>query len=263
MGLCGIGCIGGTVQCADRCVDTETDEGNCGACGNVCLEGQHCLDGSCEGRSLEDADGDTIGDADEGASLDVDTDGDGQPDYLDTDTDGDGYPDEVEAGDADVRTAPVDTDGDGIPDFRDLDSDGDGLSDAEELSRGTDRTNPDTDGDGETDGVEVSGGTDPVDPTDSVSARGGFTFSLAPGASDTDTLRFEPTVKKADILFLMDTTGSMGGTIDALQARLSTFITNVRGRIDDAAFGVARFDDFPISPYGSSIDVPFELAQQA
>ncbi|WP_241757999.1 adventurous gliding motility protein AgmC [Myxococcus landrumensis] len=45
-----------------------------------------------------------------------------------------------------------------------VDTDGDGLTDEDEVTRGTDPTNPDTDGDGITDGVEVTvGGTDPLD----------------------------------------------------------------------------------------------------
>jgi len=73
--------------------------------------------------SADDADGDSISDADEGRSERVDTDGDGTPDFEDDDSDGDGIPDYREAGDLDPRTPPRDADGDGIPDFRDLDSD--------------------------------------------------------------------------------------------------------------------------------------------
>lgn len=55
---------------------------------------------------------------------------DGIPDVHDLDSDGDGIPDYVEAGlDINPFTPPVDTDGDGIPDFRDLDSNGDGIPD--------------------------------------------------------------------------------------------------------------------------------------
>jgi len=76
-----------------------------------------------------DADGDGISDADEGIATNVDTDGDGTPDYLDDDSDNDGIPDYREAGDTDVASAPVDSDGDGVADFRDTDSDNNGRAD--------------------------------------------------------------------------------------------------------------------------------------
>ncbi|WP_425465176.1 Stk1 family PASTA domain-containing Ser/Thr kinase [Nocardioides humi] len=44
------------------------------------------------------------------------------------------------------------------------DTDGDGLPDDDEVTRGTDPTNPDTDGDGVSDGDEVAAGTDPLNP---------------------------------------------------------------------------------------------------
>jgi CSLREA domain-containing protein len=65
-----------------------------------------------------DADRDTIPDVVEGGS-DVDSDGDGTPDYLDADSDGDGIPDASEGA--------GDVDGDGLPNYLDADSDGDGI----------------------------------------------------------------------------------------------------------------------------------------
>jgi len=211
---------------------------------------------------LVDEDGDFIADVDEGKERGQDTDGDGTPDYLDDDSDGDGISDAEEAGDRSVASMPVDTDGDGTPDFLDLDSDGDGVSDADEIAAGTDRTDVDTDGDGESDGIEISGGSDPTDPMSTIGAMGGFSFTLSPGDSDTDTLTFVPTVKKADVFFLVDTTGSMGGEINQIQSRFTTFITMVRGRVPDVAFGVGRFDDFPFGGYGTGMDVPFGLEQR-
>lgn len=57
---------------------------------------------------------------------DIDTDGDGLPDYRDDDADGDDVPD--------AREGVKDTDGDGKPNYRDVDSDNDGVLD------GTDNT---------------------------------------------------------------------------------------------------------------------------
>ena len=200
-----------------------------------------------------DSDGDTIDDVVESIE---DTDGDDAGDRVDLDSDGDGWTDAEEAGDADLSTPPVDTDGDGIFDFRDPDSDGDGLSDAAERREGTDRTDPDTDGDGVGDLVEVGAGTDPRDASDSPRTRGDFVFVvpyMEPPDPTSDTLQFATTLQKADVYFLMDNTGSMGGTIAALQSGLrSTVIPDIRSRISDAWFGVGGFDDFPISPYGNA-----------
>ncbi len=249
-------------------MDLASDPHNCGGCGTRCGAGEACFDGTCGSRPLDDTDGDTISDFDEDSGPETDTDGDGTPDYLDTDSDGDGILDSAEAGDDDVSTPPVDTDRDSIPDFRDLDSDNDSLSDEEEIELGTDPTDWDTDDDGESDGVEVSGGSDPTDGDDTIEGGGGFTFDLVPGGVDrTDTLQFEPEVQRADILFLIDTTGSMGGEIRNLQTSLAGTVADIDAEIPDTAFGVARFDDFPTGSYGSArcgdeADYPFELEQR-
>ena len=102
----------------------------------------------------EDSDGDGVPDADEGAG---DPDGDGTPSYLDDDSDGDGIPDVVEGAD--------DSDGDGLADAIDDDSDGDGILDADEGDGDSDGDgtpdylDEDSDGDGIDDAIE--GGDDP------------------------------------------------------------------------------------------------------
>ncbi|MBW2261267.1 MAG: hypothetical protein JRG91_04770 [Deltaproteobacteria bacterium] len=214
-----------------------------------------------------DADGDTISDADEGRSGDVDTDGDGDPDYEDLDSDADGIPDVAEAGDDDLDTPPRDTDGDGTPDFRDRDSDNDGLSDRWENDHGLDPYDEDSDGDGAPDLIEVGAGTDPLDPESNPTSEGNFYF-LVPYMDDPeppgDTLVFSTDIKKADVFFLMDTTGSMGGAITNLRTSLSTtIIPAISAVIPDVWFGVGRFDDYPVSPYGSGgLDVVFGLMQR-
>ena len=81
-----------------------------------------------------DSDGDGIIDDIEGRATNVDTDGDGTPDYLDLDSDGDTIPDSVEWAAAGCMTSPFnpknDVDDDSIPNFRDTDSDGDHVGDA-------------------------------------------------------------------------------------------------------------------------------------
>jgi hypothetical protein len=43
----------GPCKCADQCVDTASDIGNCGACGVVCAAGQSCVGGTCSGGTTE------------------------------------------------------------------------------------------------------------------------------------------------------------------------------------------------------------------
>jgi len=66
----------------------------------------------------------------------------------------------------------------------------------------------------------------------------------------------------ADVLFLVDTTGSMSGEIGQIQARLrDTIIPGLAREIADVRFAVASLDDFPVGGYGSFGDTPFRLVQ--
>lgn len=98
------------------------------ACGPTGTDGGPA-DGSDDSVDIADEDGDGISDEDEGRASSIDTDSDGVPDFEDGDSDGDGISDAIEAGDADLATAPYDSDADGTPDYRDLDSDDNGLTD--------------------------------------------------------------------------------------------------------------------------------------
>ncbi len=40
-------CPAGTSLCNGTCTDTNIDELNCGACGNICPLGKACLNGNC------------------------------------------------------------------------------------------------------------------------------------------------------------------------------------------------------------------------
>lgn len=216
-----------------------------------------------------DTDGDFIKDGDDGL---VDTDGDGVINALDLDSDGDGFSDNLEAGDNDLSTIPVDTDGDGLFDFVDVDSDNDGLADIDEpdcVALGKHgRFYVDTDGDGNSDLAELSVTgfeSDPCDPNDDLSTNGvEFYFELPyKGHQQNDILYFNPTVQMADVFFNIDTTGSMDGEISELKNGLSGFIIpQVNSRVTDSAFGVAQWEDFPVSPFGGASDKPFLLLQQ-
>ncbi len=120
---------------------------------------------------IGDADEDGICDEFEGADTLVDTDGDGEPDYLDLDSDNDGIADSIEKGNIDPGMYPVDSDADGSPDFIDTDSDNNGLSDSVDGPADLDGNgvgnyaDMDDDGDGIFDTVEM--GSDPYTPLDS------------------------------------------------------------------------------------------------
>lgn len=68
------------------------------------------------------------------------------------------------------------------------------------------------------------------------------------------------TPARLDVHFSVDTTGSFGAEIDAMQRDLENrLIPEVRARVADSAFGVSRFADFPVAPFGDPSDQPFEL----
>jgi hypothetical protein len=225
-----------------------------------------------------DTDGDTINDCNEGGPT-VDTDSDGTPNAQDTDSDGDGISDATEAGDTNPTTPPRDSDGDGDPDFVDQDSDNDGLRDDQETAAGTDPTNPDTDGDGDSDLVEVTihelcvrnpstcnGDPDPLNPGVGVSPLD-YVFILPyEDPQQNRPLDFGTDVSIADVHFAMDTTASMGGEITALRNSLSGTvipgITDPVNGIPNTAFGVSRYEDFPVGGYGGTTDLPFQLHQR-
>lgn len=63
-----------------------------------------------------------------------------------------------------------------------------------------------------------------------------------------------------DIMFLIDSTGSMRDEIETVRERLrGRVVPGVRAAIPDAAFGVALFGEFPIDPHGPSGVRPYEL----
>jgi hypothetical protein len=211
-----------------------------------------------------DSDGDTILDLDEALQ---DDDEDGTPNYLDTDSDNDGQPDSAEAGDGDPATPPINCDDDIRENYRDMDSDNDGVADGDETYGGCpDVCNPDSDGDGVSDLIEIAYGSGPCDGTESPLTHGDFVFVVPYMESPdptVDTLAFSTSLRQADVYFLVDTTGSMGGEITNLLNSLSTtIIPQVRTTIADVWFGVGGFDDYPVNPYGYTGDRVFYQEQR-
>ncbi|MCA9609527.1 MAG: VWA domain-containing protein [Myxococcales bacterium] len=82
------------------------------------------------------------------------------------------------------------------------------------------------------------------------------------GPAEIDPLDINVQVRTADVYFLMDTTGSMGGELSNLRSGLTSgsyisgcgggIIGAIRCTIPDAWFGVGHHDDYPYGSYGSS-----------
>jgi hypothetical protein len=82
------------------------------------------------------------------------------------------------------------------------------------------------------------------------------------GPDQTTDLDFTVGIRSLDVHFSVDTTGSFGGEIDELQeSLLDVVLPGIRARVADATFGVSRFEDFPVEPFGDVDDRPFRLLQ--
>ena len=70
-------------------------------------------------------------------------------------------------------------------------------------------------------------------------------------------------ISTADVLFLVDVTGSMSDEIDQIRVTLrDTIVPSIAESIPDTQFSVAEFADFPVSPYGDlGRDIPFAMVQ--
>ena len=200
--------------------------------------------GPCESA---DTDGDGIPDSLEGTA---DPDMDGMPNSSDLDSDGDGVDDSVERRGV---CPPGNSDGDLTPDYLDADSDNDGLTDAEERELGTDATLVDSDGDGVSDLGEVRGSmTSPTDPASTIPEDDFFVILPYEGDHQMRPLRFGTNIARADVYFLIDTTGSMQAAINDVNSSLMSIAAEVARLVPDAQFGVGHFDDFPVTPYGNN-----------
>ena len=231
--------------------------------GESCTQPDTDGDGTPDYMDL-DSDGDGIGDEFEGGTTEyqpepADTDEDGIPDFRDTDSDNDGLLDEEESGVSATNEEPNDTDGDGLYDFQDSDSDGDGLTDTEEVTTyGTDPYDFDSDGDGFSDGSEVLAETDPLD---SESVIDGIYVVVGERTEVEEAFSFELRIQRGDIAFVTDTTGSMGGTINAVKSSYTTIMADADTQFEDVAGGAAEFDDYHYMSMGSGSDKPFRLTK--
>ena len=76
----------------------------------------------------------------------------------------------------------------------------------------------------------------------------------------TAELDIPASLRVIDLMFLIDSTGSMRDEIDTVRSRLrERVVPGVRAAIPDAAFGLALFGEFPVRPHGPASVRAFEL----
>ncbi|MFK8004496.1 MAG: hypothetical protein AB8H86_33320 [Polyangiales bacterium] len=76
--------------------------------------------------------------------------------------------------------------------------------------------------------------------------------------------RFVARIASADVLFLVDVTGSMVDEIRQIQTTLrEVLVPGLNAEIPDVSLSVAEFGDYPTFPYGEDQDEPFRLHQQS
>ncbi len=131
----------------------------------------------------------------------------------------------------------------------------------------------DSDGDGVPDDADDCVGPGAFLAADGSCYGDAFFYHSLPygGPPEADPLDLQVTVRTADVFFLMDTTGSMGGEIANLRDSLTSgeltpgcpggIIGATRCAIPDAWFGVGRFDDYRVSPYGGGEDEVYRTLQ--
>ena len=211
-----------------------------------------------------DSDNDTIPDDIEG---EADSDNDGILDRYDEDSDNDGTPDKDERNPDGTLTTAKDANGKTIYCFQTADCDGDALLDQFEVTCNgvSGRMNPDVDEDGYPDGAEyvaaqyamvhgllngskISSIEDLVcNPNLGVKDVFEFYFELPyGGTAKDDDLLFSPSIKKLDLVFNVDTTGSMEVAINNIKTNIGNIIMRVRSMVEDSGFALTNFDDFPI-----------------
>ena len=87
--------------------------------------------------------------------------------------------------------------------------------------------------------------------------------TLCPGETFHETKRIflPPAPARADVLFVIDTTGSMADVISSAKANAVALMNTLTGHIPDIQFGVVDLRDYPIEPFGDTGDWPYRLRQ--
>lgn len=131
----------------------------------------------------------------------------------------------------------------------------------------------DTDGDGVPDVADECVGPGAFRAADGSCYGSTFFYHTMPmgGPAAIDSAPIRIQIRTADIYFLMDTTGSMGGELTRLRTDLTTgtfiagcaggIIGAIRCTIPDAFFGVGFHDDYNYGGYGGAGDIVYRNTQ--
>jgi len=123
----------------------------------------------------------------------------------------------------------------------------------------------DRDGDGWRDWAETAAGSDPGDRASTPDAGGRLVFIMSHGSAPVPAsapAHADVRVARADVVIAIDSSGSMAGTLTRIQGQFGPFITRLAGQVDDLAFGIFGFGDFPTVGANSEYDVPFYRAHR-
>ena len=89
-----------------------------------------------------------------------------------------------------------------------------------------------------------------------------FTAAAGSFAPQRDLLQMQVTVNGVDVAFLVQSSGSMGGSMTNFQTALGfTAIPNLVKAIPSLNVGVADFVDYPVNPFGNFDDYPVKVRQ--
>ncbi len=73
---------------------------------------------------------------------------------------------------------------------------------------------------------------------------------------------YETQIQLGDVMFILDETGSMQGTLDNVKGNFGQVVNQVQTLIPDLTFGVASYDDYNYGTMGSGSDKPYHPRQQ-
>jgi len=85
---------------------------------------------------------------------------------------------------------------------------------------------------------------------------------LPPGETVDALFRLQARLEAADVVFLVDITGSMNAELNRIRVELSSeIVPALVDRIPDLELAVAVFADFPVEPYGTGFERPLVVIQ--
>ncbi|MBA3329482.1 MAG: VWA domain-containing protein, partial [Actinobacteria bacterium] len=71
-----------------------------------------------------------------------------------------------------------------------------------------------------------------------------------------EALNLSPVANRLDLIFVIDTTGSMADDIAAAKASATSIVNNIQSRVADFRVALVDYKDFPTSPFGGPGDYP-------